>query len=320
MSEARPMLDDTPAVVRIYQAWQGMSDWLRELRVRKDLQPTLSKLREYAELNLARNHGAIEYLGCSSMAQREGNDDLKAFLTQKRADGRAPFFKPSDLSPESTLQLLVQVGGRHPSRTFEGPGGRQFDGPASVLPIISNAALREKYGDNLSALQIMYVICKESNKVRAATWARSMYGIVNAVGNEYAMDQGLEREMKRRYTVKPRKKQADEIRREFEVMKADAKRALEHGITTQKPDQSPADMLEQLAKGNSPEKLTEVYNLLGAKLGLAPGAAPATPVQALQQAVQGDAAGTAPSPVVPAAKPAPAKRTRRKAADKAEPQ
>lgn len=289
MSKARQMLDDTPAAIRISQAWQGIVDWTRELRVGKDMQATLDRLREYAELNLMRNNGAAEYIGAMLMAQKPNNEDYAAFMTSKRANGQPNFFKSADLSPDTTLQLLVQVGGKYPSRSYEDSRGKVIDGPASVLPIFSNGDMNQQHGTNLSALQIMYFVCRAARKVRAADWAEGMHAIVCAAVHEYASDHGLERDLKKKYTVKPPRLTDAEIRKQFEEMKERAKLALADGVPHQRPSDGPVESFNDMLGSMSKLQMLEMYNALGQKLGVQlPAATPAasTPETALAAATR----------------------------------
>lgn len=295
MSKARPMLDNTPAAQLLGDAWRGIRDWTRELRVPKDLQPTIDRLHHYAALNLMRNHGAGEYIGAMLLAQQSGNDDYRTFMTAKRPDGRAAFFKAADLTPDTTLQLLVQVGGKYPARSYEGPGGKMADGPASVLPIFSRGPLNTEHGTNLSALQILYFTCKAANRVRPADWAEGMHAIVCAAIHEYANEHGLERDLKRKYTVRPPRLTDAEIRQQFEDMKKRAKEALALGLPRQQPEDGPAQTFNEMVGSLNRTQQIGLLRTLCAQLGM--------------QAVVVDAPVVAAETQVTAV-PAPAKRTR----------
>ena len=284
MSKARPMLDDTPAAVLINDAWRGIRDWTRELRVPKDLQGTVERLHQYANLNLMRNHGAGEYLGAMLMAQKSGNEDYLAFMTSKRANGQPPFFKAADLSPDTTLQLLVQVGGKYPSRSYEGPNGKSVDGPASVLTTFSRDSMNTQHGTNLSALQILYFTCRASNKVRAADWAEGMHAIICSAVHEYASQHGLERDLKKKYMVKPPRLTDEEIKAQFDAMKERAKKALAEGVPRQRPSDGPVETFNEMVGSLSRLQMLELYNTLGGRLGVQV-AASVTPESALAATV-----------------------------------
>lgn len=268
MSKARPMLDDTPAAQLLGDAWRGIRDWTREMRVAKDLQGTVDRLHHYANLNLARNNGAAEYIGSMLLAQKPGNEDFRAFMISKRADGRSPFFKAADLTPDTTLQLLVQVGGKYPSRTYEGPGGKPADGPGLVLPTFSRESMNAEHGTNLSALQIMYFTCRAAKKVRAADWAEGMHAIVCAAIHEYASEHGLERDLKRKYTVRPPRLTDAEIRQQFEDMKQKGREALAQGVPYQRPSDGPVDTFNEMVGSMSRTQQVGLLRSLSDQLGM----------------------------------------------------
>lgn len=317
--------DMTPLAGQIYEAWHGMRGLLADMRVSAEYTNTVLMLGDFAKLNLSKY--GIERLGVISHALRDG--EFSDRITQ---GPKAPF-KKEQIAPDWLLWWGVQLGGTPVVDYTE--RGKMHDGPGKVLPDLPTGELIERFGKNLSALQVMSIVCHAAKKMPASRWARDMSIAVNAATKRFALDQGMERRLKQ-LTADIPSVSDDELGKMFERLKRNRDRPAEeaggHPLAqtvdklgrqlkrfhagAEKAVNGISHVLQQdgyedeiggpsvtfgdLIRRSNQVELQAAFNAISAKLGqAAPAAAPAaTPETALMQAMaSGKVIDVVPEPV-----------------------
>lgn len=306
--------DMTPLAGQIYQAWHGMRGLLADMRVNTEYQGAVQLLSQFAQLNL-KKYG-IEQLGVIATGMRDGE------FADRITKGPNASFTKEQISPNWLLWWGVQLGGTPVVEYSD--RGKMRDGPAKVLPDLPTRELRDRFGNNLSALQVMSIVCMAAKKMPASRWARDMSIAINAATHKFALEQGMESRLKQLTAEIPSvsKQQLGDM---FEHLKTNRDRAagskvddnplvesLEKQVrrltraqqvagTAAKDISSlvkqsttglfadeeggPSVTFNDLIRGANEAQLREAFALIGNKLGTQPAAASALPAPAAPAAV-----------------------------------
>lgn len=287
-----------------------MRGHLADMRVNTEYQGAVQLLSQFAQLNLSKY--GIEQLGVIAHAMRDGE------FADRITQGPKASFKKEQIAPDLLLWWGVQLGGT-PVVEYSDRGKMQ-DGPAKVLPDLPTRELQGRFGANLSALQVMSIVCMAAKKMPASRWARDMGIAIGAATHQFAIEHGMERRLKQ-LTAEIPSVSKEELGQMFEHLKTNRERLaevegggkpLEESIDKQvrkltraqnvagiaakdisalvkrgalgnayaDEEGGPAVTFNDLIRGASEDQLREAFTAISAKLGTAPAVAAAPAVPA----------------------------------------
>ena len=183
-----------PLTALILSSWEEGLYRCRSIRTKREYKPFFKAATSYFQVQFSRF--GIKKMGLIEMALSDPKfRRLVTSPTRYANRNHAAYLHPDEVDPRVVLNLAIQLSGS-PLEKVIGPNNKMVEGPGYRVPHLPTPELEQEWGHNVGLLQAMTIVFNAGGKVKDFKWAQGQNMTVNAAMMRFALNYGLENELR----------------------------------------------------------------------------------------------------------------------------
>ena len=183
-----------PLTELILSSWGDGLYRCRSIRTKREFRPFFKAATSYFQEKLSRF--SIDKMGLIERALSDPEfRRLVTSPTRYANRNHKAYLHPDEVDPRVVLNLAIQLSGS-PLEKVIGPNNKMIEGPGYRVPHLPTPELEQEWGRNVGLLQAMTIVFNAGGKVKDFKWAQGQNMTVNAAMMRFALNHGLENELR----------------------------------------------------------------------------------------------------------------------------